>query len=185
MSDIFDRLKSLYDKIDIKADEKNGNELAELKAVSNVLSTFYDSLSADEEELFLIGGEAFNKRQCTLADIDARDYEASQLTDKIIYQNAHKFCEFDIDEYERDLNSLNLSDSIIPMGMIINISGTAIEERGVPLRRVGRFFKQYLPPFVTAIAGRGGRSFDFWEAKQYRFADIDNFNLDFNFLETL
>lgn len=185
MNDVLQRLKSLYKTVGIPADENNKSSLAEITAYDFVLSKLYDKLADDNDELFLIGCDAFNKRQCTLTGIDARDYDDEELIEKIMYVHSRPFCEFDDEQLETDLKRLGLEEAFSAHMLEVTVDYQIIRRDNIPLKNIGWFFARYLPPFVESTAGSFGMTFDEWDAADYHFADIDNIGLNFYFLASL
>lgn len=67
---------------------------------------------------------------------------------------------------------------------VMAISGASAKNNDI-LYKIGEYFKSFLPPFIVADFGGDGLEFDYWDSAEYTFDEYDNFDLSFNFLETL
>ncbi len=186
MSDIYERLKSLFGKTGIDVINDSVEENAEFSAIVYVLEKVYASLSADAAMLFDAEDEDCIRKRCELTGLQPDMFEdGGALAAKIFTLYSNEFGTFDGADLDEMLERLGLDSVLDAYLLSVTASGDLIEYLDIPLRHIGMVFEQYLPPFADALSDRMGLDFDGWDSKDYRFADIDRFNLTYNFLETL
>lgn len=185
MNNIYTRLKALYEKIGIEANENSPCECAELNAITAALEELENRISGDEATLFSSENENYIRKRCELMSLNPSWFEDDELLEKINTFYAERKSVFDLEEYNRDLERLNIADAVSASYLHITVSGDKVLARGVPLRAVGWFLRQYLCPAAVAEGGENGLTFNEWEEYDYRFADIDAFDLSFDYLETI
>ncbi len=110
--------------------------------------------------------------------------DENEKRENIIKRLSYDFGSYQSGMLEEYIGFVDENLSAETENFVMKISGASAKNNDI-LYKIGEYFKNFLPPFISADFGGDGLDFDYWDLAEYTFDEYDNFNLSFNFLETL
>ncbi|MGN1202386.1 MAG: hypothetical protein ACI4RF_03765 [Eubacterium sp.] len=182
-NEIYKRLSGLFEKLGISF-ENGSREKGELMAYCTGIDSVQAELDLCFNQVFAdtasgLGLSLF----CELLSIDSSmDIDEKR---RLIKQGlSQTYGDYIFGTMQQEIEKLGNGFSMTAEDFCLTIGGS-VKGNFDSLFELGKILEKYLPPCTVAEFSGDGLDFDYWDSTPYLFEDYDNFNLSFEFLDTL
>ena len=180
MSNAYERMRALLEECGLTFSE-HGITNAEIYAYSKALELLEASLESIEKEIFISDEyDSDISRYAYLFGLDLRHNTPEEVKSAILRRFGYLYGGISVADLRADF-ALVGSGTYRNSGVMVTFSDVELKD----LKALGSFISAYIPLYFGIFANGDGMTFDEWDETEFTFDNLDSFNLQFYYLDTM